>query len=88
MVYRHDPGMSDVLVKDLRLERGTSVQTPAVHDATDDEPEPLNQTPSSNYRSQVARCLFLSEDRADMTFIVNELVPTHVQTPLGRASQS
>ena len=35
--------------------------------------QPLDQVQHSNYRSQVARCLFLSQDRADITFIVNEL---------------
>ena len=36
-------------------------------DVTDDEPEPLDQTKSSNHTSQVARCLFFGQDRADMT---------------------
>ena len=40
---------------------------------TDDEPEPLDQTQSSNHRSQVEICLFLSQDRAAFTFIVHEL---------------
>ena len=62
---QHDPTDVDALVKDLGLEHGKSVQTPAVHDVTDDEPEPLDQTQSSNHRSQVARCLFFSQDRAD-----------------------
>ena len=60
----------DVLVKDLGLEHGNSVQTPAVHDVTDDEPEPLDQTKSSNHTSQVARCLFFGQDRADTTCII------------------
>ena len=64
-----------MLVKDLGLEfeRGNSVQTSATHDATEEEPEPLNQVQHSQYRSQVEPCLFLSQDRADITFIVNEL---------------
>ena len=74
MVYQHDPRHVDVLVKDLGLEHGNSVQTPATHDATEEEePEPLSQVQHSKYRSQVARCLFLSLDRADITFILNEL---------------
>ena len=32
----------------------------------------LNQVQSSTYRSQVARCLFLSQNRADMTFVATE----------------
>ena len=63
-----------MLVKDLGLEHGNSVQTPATHNATEEaEPEPLSQVQHSKYRSQVARCLFLSRDRADIPFILNEL---------------
>ena len=47
--------------------------TPASHDATEEEPEPLYPVQHSKYRSQVARCLLISQDRADITFIVNEL---------------
>ena len=74
IVYQHDPRHVDVLVKDLGLEHGNSVQTPATPDvAEEEESEPLSQDQHHRYRSQVARCLFLSQDRADMTFIVNEL---------------
>ena len=67
-------GRNDVLVKDLGLENGNSVQTPATPEVTEEEkPEPLSQVQHHKYRSQVARCLFLSQDRADITFIVNEL---------------
>ena len=64
-----------MFVKDFGLEHGNSVQTPATHDATEEqpEPEPLDQVQHSEYRSQVARRLFLSQDRADVTFIVNEI---------------
>ena len=64
----------DVLVKDLGLDNSNSVQTPATPDVTEEEEsEPLSQDQHHRYSSQVARCLFLSQDRADMTFIVNEL---------------
>ena len=39
----------------------------------EEESEPLSQVQHQQYRSQVARCLFLSHDRADITFIVCEL---------------
>ena len=56
----------DVLVKDLGLEQGNSVQTPATLDvAEEEESEPLNQDQHLRYRSQVARCLFLSQNRGD-----------------------
>ena len=57
---------------DLGLEQGNSVQTPT-HDVTEEEPEPLAQVQHSRYRLQVARCWFFSQDRAEITFIVNEL---------------
>ena len=49
------------------------MQTPATHDVTESDAGPLYGALHSRCRSQVARCLFLSQDRADMTFIVNEL---------------
>ena len=33
----------------------------------------MSQAQHQQYRSQVARCLFLSQDRADITFVLNEL---------------
>ena len=73
IVYQRDPRHSDVLVKDLGLEQSNSVQTPATHDATEEEPEPLDHVQHSEYTSQVARCLFFSQDLTDVTFIVQEL---------------
>ena len=74
IVYQHDPRHVDVLVKDLGLEHGNSVQTPATPDVTEEEKsEPLSQNQHHRYRSQAARCLFLCQDRADTTFIVNDL---------------
>ena len=73
-MYQHDPRHVDVLVKDLGLEHGNSVQTPAALGALEEEEsEPLSQDQHHRYRSLVARYLFLSQDRADITFIVNEL---------------
>ena len=71
-MHQHDARHVDVLVKDVGLERGNSVQPPAVHDVTHEEPEPVDQMQSSKNRSQVARCLFCTQDRA-VTFIRNEL---------------
>ena len=80
IVYQHDPRHVDVLVKDLGLEKGNSVQTPATPDVTEEEEsEPLSQDQHNRYRSQVARCLFLSQDR-DVTFIVNELCQKMVES--------
>ena len=43
IVYQHDPRPFGVLVKDLGLENDNSVQTPATHDESEEEPEPLDQ---------------------------------------------
>ena len=47
--------------------------TLAVHDVTEEELESLDLLQLSKYRSQVARCPFRSQSRADLTFIVTEL---------------
>ena len=78
-MYQHDPSHVDVFVKKVEPERGNSVNTPATHGVTDSEAEPLEQAQHRKYSSQVARCLFLSEDRADITFIVNEIVSEDVE---------
>ena len=68
------PDTLTCFVKDRGLENGNSVQTPAALGALEEEEsEPLSQDQHHRYRSLVARCLFLSQDRADITFIVNEL---------------
>ena len=61
IVYQHNPRHVDVLVKDLGLEHGNSVQTPATPDVPEEEEsEPLSQDQHRRCRSQGARCLFLS----------------------------
>ena len=49
MVYQHDPRYVDVLVTDLGHEHDNSMQTPAVHDVTDEEPEPSDQMQSRQH---------------------------------------
>ena len=44
-----------------------------IDDVKDENPVWLHPKQASEYRSHVARCLFLSPDRADITFAVNEL---------------
>ena len=68
---QHDPRQVDVLVQDLGLEHGNSVQTPATPNVTEEEEsEPLSQHQHDRCRSKVARCLF-SHDQA--TYIANEV---------------
>ena len=62
-----------MLVEDLGLEKSNSVQTLETYDVTEDEPEPLDQVQHSRYKSQLVRCLLLSQHRADITVIVNDL---------------
>ena len=73
ILYQHDPRHVDVLVESLGLENGNTVQTPIIDDVKDENPVWLDPEQISKYRSHVARCLFLSQDRADITFAVNEL---------------
>ena len=64
-MYQHDPRHVDVLVKDLGLEHGNSVQTPAAPGVLEEEEsEPLSQDQHHRYRSLVDRCLFLSQVQA------------------------
>ena len=58
IVYHHGPRK----ISDSSM---ASQCRPQQHDVTDDEPGPLDQSQTSRYRSQVARCLFFSQDRAD-----------------------
>ena len=55
-----------------RLNRPNTVQTSAA-DAPSEDPGPLEQERLNNNSSHVARCLFLSQDRADITSTVNGL---------------
>ena len=51
-MYEYDSRHVDVLMKDFGLEQGNSVQTPATHDVTEGEPEPLHQVQHSKYKLQ------------------------------------
>ena len=73
MLHQHDPRYLDVLVESLGLENGKTVQPPIVDDVKDENPVQLDPEQISRYRSHVARCLFLIQDRADTKFAVNEL---------------
>ena len=73
ILYQHDPRHVDVLVESLALENGDAVQTPMVDDVKDENPVWLDSEQISKYRSHVARCVFRSQDRADITFALNEL---------------
>ena len=58
------PDHVDVLVKDLGLEHGNSVQTPATLDATEEEEsEPLSHFQHHKYKSQVAQ-IFVPQPRS------------------------
>ena len=58
IVNQHDPGDVHVLVKDLGLEHGNSVQTPAAPDVTEEEEsEPLRDVCSSVKTEQTSHSL-------------------------------
>ena len=61
------------LVESVGHEKGNAVQTPIVDDVREEDPVPLDSKHVSECRSHVARCFFLSQDRVDITFAVNEL---------------
>ena len=73
MLYQHDPQHTGFLIESLRLENRNTVQTRKVDDVNDENPAQLDPEQIGWYGSHVARCLFLSQYRADMTFAVNEL---------------
>ena len=52
---------------------GNTVQTSTVDDMKDENPVQLDPDRTSRFSSHVARCLFLSRDRADIIIAVNEL---------------
>ena len=62
-VYQHDLRHVDVLVKKKTKRTTQRLKTP----------DSLESDLLSRYRSQVTRCLFLSQDRANITFTVYEL---------------
>ena len=73
ILYQHDPRHLDVLVESLGLENGNTVQTTKIDDVKDENLLWLDSEQISKYKYHVARCLFLSQDRADRTFATNEL---------------
>ena len=72
-LYQHDSRHVDVLVESLGLENGNTVQTPTVDVVKDVNPVWLDPQQIGKDRSHVARCLFFSQDRAEITCAVNEL---------------
>ena len=66
------PDTLTCFVKDLGLENGNSVQTPATPEVTEEEkPEPLSKIQHHKYRSTGCQ-MFVPQPRP-ITFIVNEL---------------
>ena len=72
-MFHNDLRHVDVPVVSLGLENANTVQTPIVVDVKDKNPVCSDPEQISKYRSHVARCVFLSQDRANTTFAVNEL---------------
>ena len=79
-MYQHDPRHVDVLVESVGLENGHTVQTPKIDDVKDENPAWLDSEQISKYRSDVARCLFLSQDRAGHNNRRERVVPKNVRS--------
>ena len=73
ILHQHDPQHTGFLIESLGLENRNTVQTRKVDDVNDENPAQLDPEQISWYGSHVARCLFLSQERGDMTFAVNQL---------------
>ena len=63
----------DFLIDSLGLENRNTVQSRKVDDVNDENPAQLDPEQIGWNGSHVLRCLFFSQDRADMTFAVNQL---------------
>ena len=72
-VVYHDPRHVDCLAEKFGLGNANTVQAPAADVTSCENSEPLDQEQFSECRSHVARCFFLTHDRADITFTVNSV---------------
>ena len=72
---QQDPKHVDVLVKDLGLEHGNSVQTPAVHDVTDEAQggRQLSQRIQSHAQGTNFLSSWLREDTVGKAEVVEEM---------------
>ena len=70
-MYQHEPRHVDVLVESLEFENGNTVQTPIIDDVKN--PVWRDSEQINKYRSHVARCLFFSQCKTDVTSAANEL---------------
>ena len=77
ILYQHDPRHVDFLFESLGFENRNTVQNRKVDDVNDENPAQLDP---EHIGSHVARCLFLSQDMADMTLAVNRAVPENVRS--------
>ena len=79
-LYQHDSRHVDVLVESLGLENGNTVQAPIVDVVKDVNPVWVDPQQIGKDRSHVARCLFLSQDRAEITCARERAVPEDVRS--------
>ena len=67
-----DPRHSELIVQELGLEQANNMVTPCVKTDVDKENTPLDKQMATTYRRIVARCNFLSMDRADIAYATKE----------------
>lgn len=74
--YEADPRHAEIIKQQLVLEEAKAVTTPGTKEegrtATDHE-QPLDEEQATKYRALTARCNYLSPDRPDVAFAVQEL---------------
>ena len=76
LVYEADPRYSEIITEQLKLQDAKPVATPGTkEDGTtqEDKDEQLDAEIASKYRALVARCNYLSTDRPDIAYSVEEL---------------
>lgn len=74
--YEADPRHVEIILEQLKLKDSKSVATPGTKEegrTQQDQDVPLDEDESTKCRALVARCNYLSPDRPDIAFAVNEL---------------
>ena len=68
-----DPRHAELILKELGLEKASTVSTPAVKTDPEINPTYLDKDMATQYRRIVARCNFLSLDRGDIQYAVQQV---------------
>ena len=83
LTYEADPRHVEIVVEQLKLVEANTVTTPGTREegtTQHNAQEVLNDEETSKYRALVARCNYLSPDRPDISYAVQELA-RHMSAP-------